>query len=282
MWLRTQPPPPKDISAQFARVYADAVGGKSTLPPDAKAQHYLLVGGLFTNHYPGYMDANQRQLQDLGLQADRLPIDSDAPVAQNAATIRDAVNKAFAADGKKVVLIGQSKGGVDVTAALALYPELKSKVRAVVAMQAPCGGTPIASDLKECPELKAAATGAISDLLNGDPKALTDLTYANRKAFITRHPYPSDVPTISLATSRNSPLSLLDGTAAYMRDRYGLASDGLVPSQEAEIPGSKVVRLDDMDHAESVMSALPGFGTYQPGALTQALVTLALETPAPT
>ena len=63
----------------------------------------------------------------------------------NAKQIRDAILEA-SNDGKQVVLVGQSKGGVDITAALALYPEFKPHVRAVVSMQAPYGGTPIASD----------------------------------------------------------------------------------------------------------------------------------------
>ena len=63
----------------------------------------------------------------------------------NAKQIRDAIIEA-SKDGKQVLRVGQSKGGVDITAALALYPELKPHVRAVVSMQAPYGGTPIASD----------------------------------------------------------------------------------------------------------------------------------------
>ena len=42
-------------------------------------------------------------------------------------------------------------------------------------------------------------------------------------------------------------------------------------------PGSRLVRLDDMDHAEAALVGLPGFSNYHPGNITEALVALALE-----
>ena len=49
---------------------------------------------------------------------------------------------------------------------------------------------------------------------------------------------------------------------------------------DAEVPGSRVVRLDDMDHAECSLLGVPGLANYHPGDVTEALVALALETPA--
>lgn len=275
-WLKSQPPPPKDVTADFNTTYAAAKAGTLKMPDEAKNHRYLLVGGLFTNQYPGYMDSNQKALQAKGLETKRVGIDTGQSVELNAKQICDAIMDA-SKDGKQVVLVGQSKGGVDITAALAMYPELKPHVRAVVAMQAPYGGTPIASDIKTCPELRPLATAAIGALLKGDMRALTDLSYDARKAFIAKYPYPSDVPTLSLATSRESRKSLVDATGAYLRDRYGVKSDGLVAPEDAEIPGSRVVKLTNMDHAEGVMEGLPGFPEHRPTALTQALVAMALQ-----
>ena len=235
-----------------------------------------MVGGLFTQHYPGYMDANTKALKDAGLDATKVPVNSDGSVAENAKFLRDTILDA-SKNGQQVVLVGQSKGGVDITSALALYPELAPHVRAVVAMQAPYGGTPVASDLESSTRLQAVANKAITGLLHGDPKSLLDLSYDSRKAFVADHPYPTNIPTVSLATSRSSGKSLLAATEDYMTKRYGLKSDGLVVGLDAEIPGSKVVRLDDMDHAEGVMQGLPGFANYKPGDVTMALVTMALE-----
>jgi hypothetical protein len=275
-WLKRQPPPTRDATASFNATYAAAKAGTLTLPAEAKEHRYLLVGGLFTNQYPGYMSSNEKALRSQGLETSRVGIDTGQSVEVNAKQIRDAVLEA-SKGGRQVVLIGQSKGGVDITAALALYPELKPHVRAVVAMQAPYGGTPIASDLNTSPELEPLVKNVIGAVMKGDVRALTDLSYEARRAFIARHPYPADVPTVSLATSRDSRKSLVDATGAYLRERYGVKSDGLVAPDDAEIPGSRVVKLTNMDHAESVMEGLPGFPEHRPTAVTQALIALALQ-----
>jgi len=275
-WLKRTPPPVTDATTRFKSLLGAAQSGKPQLPAEAKDHVYLLVGGLFTNQYHGYMDGNYKALKKAGLDARRVGINTERGVEANARAVRDAVLEA-SKGGKKVVLVGQSKGGVDATAALSLYPELKGRVRTVVAMQAPYGGTPIASDMRNCPELKPLLKSVIGGLMRGDVKSLLDLSYEARRDFLGKHPYPSDVPTVSLATSRDSRKSIVDLTARYLRDRYGIASDGLVPQADAEIPGSRVVRLNDMDHAESVIKGVPGFPNYQPEPVTLALIGLALE-----
>ncbi len=274
-WLKAEGTPVTDVSERFKPLYEAAKNGRLTLFRPAKDYVYLLIGGLFTNQYPGYMVENLRALQRAGLDAPRVSVDTGASVRKNAKAIRDAVIAANAG-GKRVVLIGQSKGAVDATAALALYPEIRAKVRAMIAIQAPYGGTPIASDIRNCPELEPLVKRAVGWLFQGDMKSLSDLSYETRRIFVRLYPYPTTVPTLALASARKSLRSILDATAGYLRDRYGLLSDGLVPQVDAEIPGSRVVRLTDMDHAESVMKGLLGFPNYQPGPLTLALVSLAL------
>ncbi len=58
--------------------------------------------------------------------------------------------------GKKVVLIGHSKGGLDCAAALSLHPDLKNLVAGLVTLQSPFGGSPIAADLLADESLRAA------------------------------------------------------------------------------------------------------------------------------
>jgi hypothetical protein len=53
----------------------------------------------------------------------------------------------MSADGRKVVLLGHSKGAVDSAAALSLFPELCSVVAGLVSLQGPHAGSAIAHDL---------------------------------------------------------------------------------------------------------------------------------------
>ena len=58
--------------------------------------------------------------------------------------------------------------------------------------------------------------------------------------------YPREVPVLSVATSRVDWRSIVFLTGGYVRNRYGVESDGLVVPVDAVFPGSRVVRLDDM------------------------------------
>lgn len=279
-WLKREVGEPKaDVTSTYQSLEQTVKTGQSVLPPDANQYKYLVVDGLFTERYPGYMSENIKHLQDQGLSVSKVSIDSDASVAANAKAVRDAVLEA-SASGQQVVLIGHSKGGVDATAALSLYPELTPHVRAMISMQAPYGGTPVSTDLQNCPELRPHVNRAIENMFQGDPAALQDLSYESRKTFLSQHPYPAEeIPTISLATSSTSALSLTAKAAHYIQHRYGEKSDGLVVDKDAEIPGSYVIRLQDMDHSGPVMKGLPGVSKHEPAHVTEALVAMALSLP---
>jgi hypothetical protein len=268
----------RDVTGSYEDLVSRAKTGENVLPEDAQKYAYLMVPGFLGDKIPTYLDPNMERMKALGLDPHMATIDTGAGVEENAEKLRDEIEKIAAEQHRQVVLTGQSKGGVDITAALAKYPELAEHVRAVVSMQAPYGGTPLAEGVESNPVAKGLADGALGGLFGGDSRAISDLTYGARQQFVGEHPYPSDtVPTVSLATSTTSQLSPLAGAGNYMRDQLGLASDGMVPTQDEIIPGSDVVRLSNMDHAGSNM-VLPGRGKADsPGDVTEALLALALR-----
>jgi len=69
-------------------------------------------------------------------------------VEKNAREIKEYIEELCWGSNKRVLLLGHSKGGIDVAAALSLYwPELKDKVAGLVLAQSPYGGSPIATDI---------------------------------------------------------------------------------------------------------------------------------------
>lgn len=113
----------------------------------------------------------------------------------------------WGSSGKKVVLFGHSKGGVDAAAALSMYwLELKDKVAGLALVQSPYGGSPIAADvLREGQiadkEARRIMEFIICKVIKGDLRALEDLTYEKRKDFISKHRLPSEeIPTVSFHT----------------------------------------------------------------------------------
>lgn len=271
-------PPTRDITGDFRQTYEATRIGANVLPDEAKDYVYLTVDGLTGENWPGYMEANREGLRDRGLDVREIKVDTEASTLTNAETIRKAI-ESVGAEGKQVVLIGHSKGGVDISAALALHPELKQDVRAVVTMQSPYGGAPLATDLLSNGATKWGVDFLAKHIFKGDPDTVRDLTYAYRQQFIADHPYPTDIPTVSLATSSDSQLSLVAAPNNYARLRYGEKTDGLVSPRDGWIPGANVVKLDDLDHVNSTMPNIPQLSNWEPGDLTVALVAMALKHP---
>lgn len=270
--------PTVDISGQFMAALESVRNGSNRLPPEAKGYTYLFFNGLLANRYPGYGAANVKRLKDLELDASLVPIDSEASVLHGAETVRQAVLGSFPAPAShKYVLIGHSKGAVDIAAALAIYPELKDHVRVFIAIQTPFRGSPMATELEDSDWRRKLVEAGVPLFFGGDPNAFFDLSYKRRKLFLEKYPFPAEVPTISLASSRLEINSIMNLPAQHIWDRYGLKSDGMVVPEDAVFPGSRLIRVEDMDHAETILVGIPGFRRYAPGEVTEALVTLALR-----
>ncbi|AKJ00800.1 PGAP1-like protein [Archangium gephyra] len=277
-WFKAETPPPTDITARFREVHPRVREGEPVLPDEARRHLYLMVKGMLGDEVPGYLEDNQARLEKRGLETREVAVDTEGRLADNVKVVREALLDAIHF-GRTVVLVGHSKGGVEAMSTLALYPELRRHVRAVVTLQSPFGGSVIANDLVTTPSLRRLLDVTFPSLFQGDAGSVEDLSYARRMEFVRQHPYPVDIPTVSLATSRLSRRSLMRPLCAYVHERYGWACDGLVNAVDAEVPGSRVVRLEDMDHAEAALTGLPGFSNYYPGDLTETMVALALETP---
>jgi hypothetical protein len=172
----------------------------------------------------------------------------------------DALGADTAGNQRRVVLVGHSKGGVDACAALALHEHrLKDIVLGVITVQSPYGGSPVASDLTATPAMRSLTERALEVLLRA-PKgagsksllpALLDVTYEKRMAFLEHHPLPCRFPCVSFHSAVKSPSGVLALGAAYVKNRYGSDSDGLVCGLDAEVPGCVAVRYGaDYDHAD--------------------------------
>lgn len=159
----------------------------------------------------------------------------------------------------------------------------------------------------------------MNKMLKGDIRALDDLTYDKRRDFLRKYPLPSDFPVVSFHTEVSigpnvlSTMShvahaklpwqaLIPGTATeelihaelpviiplsavmaicakHLEVRYNQKSDGLVVRQDAEVPGSVVVRPDrKLDHGWMVYSPARKYSNEPDAAqMCESLLTLLLE-----
>ena len=217
---------------------------------------------------------------------------------KNAWQLREYIEELYWGSGKRVMILGHSKGGVDAAAAISIYwAELRHMVAGLAVVQCPYAGSPIASDILRPGQVadsdaRRLMIFLVCKLIQGDIRALEDLTYSRRREFLAKHELPWDqIPLVSFHTGAGAgpgvlatvshiahaelpwlpalfsagaarlpimvPLAAaMAASAVHLRLRYGQASDGLVARCDAEIPGSTVVRLQrKLDHAWMVYSS---------------------------
>ncbi|KAG0629462.1 hypothetical protein M758_1G105800 [Ceratodon purpureus] len=204
-WLVNSPeyPAAEDGTEDFLRAL-EQIGRGIHILPDTLT--YLLVPGLFSNHGPLYFFDTKKHFAKLGLPCYVAKIHSESGVEKNAREIKDHIEELYKSSGKRVVLLGHSKGGVDAAAACSMFwPQLKDKVVGVILVQSPYGGSPIASDILREGQIADAETRRIMEILicrifKGDILSLEDLTYEKRKEFLAKYALPADVPAICFHT----------------------------------------------------------------------------------
>ncbi|KAL4024342.1 hypothetical protein IC575_012690 [Cucumis melo] len=280
-WLQSASglPSVEDGTERFTEILEDIRHGIHRLPNSVV---YLLVPGLFSNHGPLYFVDTKTKFSKMGLACHIAKIHSEASVEKNAREIKDYVEEIYWGSGKRVLILGHSKGGVDAAAALSLYwSDLREKVAGLALAQSPYGGSPIASDilregqLGDYVNVRKLMEILICKVIKGDLQALEDLTYERRKKFLMQHHLPAELPVVSFHTEASispavlatlsrvahaelpAPLSTAQAAklpvmiplgaamaacAQLLQIRYREKSDGLVTCRDAEVPGSTVVR----------------------------------------
>jgi len=278
--LATAGRPAVDVTRAFRVLSATAEAGTDPLPPEARRYEYVMVGEPLGAYVPGYLSENFRALRERDLSTRPLPIQSGLDSEAGIDAVGEAIMQASFA-GRKVVVVAHGRGAVDVVEALSAWPELASLVRALVALQAPFGGSLLASALRRDDDLSTHFGGPLRRLMDRHPDSLSSMTYAARQDCIAQHPLPLDVPMVCLATTGRAPGSTLQGVEDVLLERYGHASDGLVAPEDAVLPGARLVRLEGMDHLQSVVPAARGATHPRAAELTLALVALGLRMPPP-
>ncbi|XP_078439713.1 uncharacterized protein LOC144709913 isoform X4 [Wolffia australiana] len=197
-------PPVEDGTVRFHELLHGIRRGDHHLP---SCFVYLLVPGLFSNLSPLYFVNTRRFFSKMGLTCHIAKIHSEASVERNAWELKNYIEELFWGSGKKVMILGHSKGGVDSAAALSMYwPELKPMVSGLAVVQCPYGGSPIASDVLRPGQVAEHEARRIMEfivckLIKGDFRALEDLTYDRRRQFLARYELPwQQIPLVSFHT----------------------------------------------------------------------------------
>jgi hypothetical protein len=189
------------------------------------------------------------QLRQSGYDGFMLDVDGLSSSAHNARQIRDAIMAMPPADGPaRLVLIGYSKGAPDILEAVVAYPEIRSRVAAVVSAAGAVGGSALANDAQQYQaDLLRHFPGATCT--SGDGGAVESLRPATRRAWLAQNPLPGEVRYYSLVAfpepERIS--SILESSYAKLA-QIDTRNDSQVIFYDQVVPGSALLGYVNADH----------------------------------
>ena len=195
---------------------------------------------------PGTVVQHVRQF---GYDAVQLKVDALSSTENNARQIRDAIMARPPDTGApRLVLLGYSKGTPDILEAVVAYPEIRSRVAAVVSAAGAVGGSPLANDAEQYQaDLLRHFPGATCG--SGDGGGVASLRPARRKAWLARNPLPREVRYYSLATfPRPERISWMLTSSYEKLARIDARNDSQVIFYDQVVPGSVLMGYLNADH----------------------------------
>jgi hypothetical protein len=229
-----------------------ASGRPVELGPSQRHLVAVVVGGIgFECITPWLAPAGTtaNNLHKYGYDLRVLKVDALSGTTRNARQIRDALMAMDEGPGEpRLVLIGYSKGIDDLLEAVVTYPEIRSRVAAVVSAAGAVGGSPLANDAEQYQaNLFVHFPRATCD--SGDGGGVESLRPQTRKAWLAQHPLPSDLRYYSLVTFPHP-----DRISSILQSSYKKLSriDGRNDSQvifyDQIVPNSVLVGYVNADH----------------------------------
>jgi hypothetical protein len=190
-----------------------------------------------------------KQLRQSGYDGFLLEVDGLSSSTHNARQIRDAIMTMPPPDGPpRLVLIGYSKGAADILEAVVAYPEIRSRVAAVVSAAGAVGGSPLANDAQQYQaDLLRHFPGAACT--SGDGGAVQSLRPATRQAWMAHNPLPGELRYYSLVTfPQPERISSILKSSYNKLSRIDPRNDSQVIFYDQVIPGSTLLGYVNADH----------------------------------
>jgi len=189
-------------------------------------------------------------LQALGYQTKLIVASGRSSAAANAEQIDRFLTDSLGEDDRDVVLVGYSKGAVDLLETLDRHPDAswRSRIRALVSVAGPINGSPLADQFAPLYDSLLARV-PLTACPPGDGLGLDSLSRRERLDALARERLPRDVLYLSLvatpvADNVNSLLIPFRGALSKIDPR----NDGQVLAYDAILPGATLLGFANADH----------------------------------
>jgi len=188
------------------------------------------------------------RLNARGYRIDWIVVDGRSGSEQNGGEIADAVRCLDLEEGEPLVLLGHSKGAVDVLEFLVNYPDLAQRVAAVVSVSGAINGTPLADYLVKVYTALGDVT-APPDCPPGDDLGVVSQERSVRLSWLASHRLPESVRYFSVVSFTRG-----GNVSPFLREGYDLLktidprNDGALLFYDQVIPGSTLLGYVNADH----------------------------------
>lgn len=221
-------------------------------PPDLSTRYRVMVVPGFLNECFAsialpFEDAIP-SLSERGLKIDQMIVSGRSSSDANAVYIAETIGNLDLAENEKLVLVGHSKGAVDILHFLVNFPEQSRRVAAVVSVAGAINGSPLAFKLDDIYTV-LARNFLSSRCKTGDDGALDSLRPSVRLSWLAAHPLPESVRYFSIvAFTRRDRINTLLKTGYDLLWPYDPRNDGLLLSTDQLIPGGTLLGYVNADH----------------------------------
>jgi len=188
------------------------------------------------------------RLASQGVKIRAVTVSGRSGTEHNARQIAETLQSAGIAASARIVLIGYSKGAVDILQFLADFPHLGQQVVSVVSVAGPILGSPLATKADWWYRtLLAESFPGMCD--PGDGQVISSLLPETRRQWLEEHRLPSHIAYFSVAGfTTDEHLSLGLKTPWRLLAKYDPRNDGQVLVEDAVIPGSTLLGYANADH----------------------------------
>ena len=249
---------------------AATASDQTQLVNELKDYHILFVPGFLSNFFTGmgrnsfthwlhlstYFQNQMDWSKANGIEYSLVDVESEASPEENSL----AISAQITSIRKPIIIVGHSKGNVDILVTLLGHAHLQSKIKGWISLQGAFYGSPLADWTNRSKILRGFARwlvrvmggniGSLVSLQTGVSKARMDASAGEIAQLTHAIPVISFVSYVDKQPWRISTLLFLSRN--FMLKKFG-RNDGLLPVASGILPGSQVVLLPQVDHADPVM-----------------------------
>ena len=233
-------------------IEAEGSGNSVDLGPSRRNLVAVIVPGIGWDCFVDWLDlkhSTRSHIRRFGYDIHSVKVDALSGTQNNAGQIKDAIIAMGDETAEpRLVLMGYSKGAPDILEAVVSYPEIHSRIAAVISIAGAIGGSPLANDATQS-QLELLKYWPDAQCTEGDGRAVESLRPAVRKAWLAANPLPQDIPYYSLVTyPKPERISSVLESSYNKLSRVDARNDSQVLFYDQIIPGSSLLAYVNADH----------------------------------